>query len=210
MALPKYLSVAALVLFVALTQVLFVAVSDHAKPNTSERDDKSAEYTETQGFIELLKANGGANPSVEATLQAREMTHAVPLRKEEADALLKILRNVSAYKMPSGYICVLFVPAVDSLTLTVDERGRKVAYKFDLPINRSYVRDRSTYRTYVVPDEHLGQLETLLAGVGPRRPLVARRPTEPVLQRLLSTMHPVQMGGGHADKPAKNSGRNGT
>lgn len=208
MALPKYLTVAALVLFVALTQVLFVAVSDHAKPNTSERDDKSAECTEPQGFIELLKANGGANPSVEATLQARGMTHAVPLRKEETDALLKILRNVSVYKMPSGYICVLFVPAVDSLTLTVDVRGRKAAYNFDLPTNRSYLHDRSTYRTYVVPDEHVSQLAALLERVGPRKPLIARRPTEPVLQRLLSTMRPVQGGGVHADK-AKNNVGNG-
>jgi hypothetical protein len=209
MALPKSLTVVALALFVALGAVLFVAVSDHARPNTRERDDESAEYIEPQGFIEILKADVNANPSVEATLQAREMTHAVPLRKEEADALLKILRNVSPYKMPSGYMCVLFVPAVDSLTLTVDEKGGKVAYKFGLPINRSYVRDRSTYKTCIVPNEHLGQLEALLGGVGPRKPLIARRPTEPVLQRLLSTMHPVQRGGVHADKPARSNGRNG-
>ena len=160
-----------------------------------------------QGFFEMLQGGGIARVSLErARFHVSGTVTSRLLGKDETNALLMILRDVTPFPPQPGMVCVVLLPMNDSLALTVDEAGRKVYYNLDVSNNCSLLGDQSTGRAYVVPEQHTAELAKLLRGAEPRKPLIANRPTEDVLQQLLSTM---QWDEAESGKPARTNGSNG-
>jgi hypothetical protein len=126
---------------------------------------------EPVGFVEMLKDNVNGQISAES---ARFLAagfekgrgwafegKALSLGEEEANALLKILGDVTRFQKPEGAMCVLLQPMPDHLGLTVSENGRKAYYEFHLSVDRGLVGDQC-FRTYVVPQQDVPQLQRLL------------------------------------------------
>jgi hypothetical protein len=162
---------------VGLCAVVFVVMSDRGIRQKRERVLVPEDFVEPVGFIEKLKGGDEASLSVRsATFQVAKggtWVNSLSLGKEEANALLKIIREAAKVELAVGACDVYLPPMVDRLTVAVDEVGRKVSYECDLSSDRGLVWDRSTNQTYVVPKEHVVELEGLLAGkkapVAPRR-----------------------------------------
>ena len=153
-----------------LAAALLLFPREHVHP--TGKSDRTNGPRNPGGLIELLRGDRAKTVHVQgATLSSRPaMGPARPFRKDEIDTLLKIIGQMTEAERPEDGVEVRLAPFVDRLTFFVDDSGRKVSIVIDISERHDSMNDRSTHRTYVVPEQSIKALTALLAAGNEQKP----------------------------------------